>query len=198
MIPRIKDLFYKYQKNIFSILSNVSGSEYSFITESLNNITEEDITNNQHLSSYSFVISVENGVINGSRFIVGTKTDPNLFQKNATKMLKSLNIKESKPDGFQWYGVGWDIKNDEIKIYFLSKDFSQIFCKEYRRSSAQKLRDKIYQVGKFVTTMNKDGEIVEQINTDSIHHEIVDKMLGLGFNLDTYSEYQNKKTFYFD
>ena len=46
--------------------------------------------------------------------------------------------------------------------------------------------------------MKKDKETVEQINTNSIEHEIVEKMHNLGFILDTYSEYKDKKTFYFD
>lgn len=198
MIPRIKDLFYKYQKNIYSILSNVNSLEYRFITESLNNITEGDICENEHLSCYSFIISVKNKAINTSRFIVGTKTNPDLFRKNALKMLNSLNIRPKAPNGFKWYGVGWDIENDQIKIYFLKKDFSQIFCKEFRRSSGAKIREKIYQVGKYVTTMRKDEKIIEQININSLEHEIVAKMNSLGFDLDTYSEYDNKKTFYFD
>ena len=153
MLPRIKDLFYTYQKNIYSILSNTNRSEYDFVTETLGNITEEDIIHNEHLSSYSFIIAIEGSSINYSRFIVGTKTNPNLFQKNAEKMLKSLNISPKTPSGFDWYGVGWDIKNDEIKIYFLKKDLSQIHCKEYCRSSSEKIREKLYDVGKKNTKM---------------------------------------------
>lgn len=198
MLKEIKDKFYTFQKEIFPIIDSVSELEYKFIIETLSLISYDDIYENEHLSSYSYAISVCGESINPSRFIFGTKTNPNLFEKNAKKMLKSLNIEESKPDGFQWYGIGWDIKNDEIKIYFLKKDFSEIFCKEFHRSSGAKIRDKSYQVGKYVTTMRKDKKIIEQININSLEHEIVDKMNGLGFELDTYSEYNNKKTFYFD
>ncbi len=198
MLKEVKDKFYTFQKEIFPIIDSVSELEYSFIIETLSLINYDDIYKNEHLSSYSYVISVCGKFVNSSRFIFGTKTNPNLFEKSAQKMLESLNIEESKPEGFQWYGIGWDIENDEIKIYFLKKDFSEIFCKEYRRSSAKKIRDKIYQVGEYTTTMKKDKETVEQINTNSIEHEIVEKMHNLGFILDTYSEYKDKKTFYFD
>lgn len=198
MLEEVKEKFYIFQKEICPIIDLVTELEYDFIIKTVSLISEDDIYEHEHLSSYSYPISISGKSVNSSRFIFGTKTNPNLFQKNATKMLKSINIQESKPDGFQWYGIGWDIQNDEIKIYFLNKDFSQIFCKEYCRSSAKKIRDKIYQVGKHVTTMRKDEKIVEQINTNSLKHEIVNKMHNLGFNLDTYSEYNNKKTFYFD
>ena len=198
MLEEVKEKFYIFQKEVCLIIDLVSQQEYDFIVKTLSLISEDDIRENRHLSSYSYPISICDKSVNCSRFIFGTKTNPNLFQKNAQKMLKSLNIRESKPDGFQWYGIGWDIENDEIKIYFLKKDFSQIFCKEFRRSSGAKIRDKIYQVGKYVTTMRKDEKIIEQININSLEHEIVDKMNSLGFDLDTYSEYSNKKTFYFD
>lgn len=198
MLKEVKEKFYIFQKEVCLIIDLVSHQEYDFIVKTLSLISEDDIRENRHLSSYSYPISICGKSVNCSRFIFGTKTNPNLFQKNAQKMLKALNIQESEPDGFQWYGIGWDIENDEIKIYFLKKDFSQIFCKEFRRSSGAKIRDKIYQVGKYVTTMRKDEKIIEQININSLEHEIVGKMNSLGFDLDTYSEYSNKKTFYFD
>tara|TARA_E500000178_G_C17022259_1_gene756198 strand:+ start:1650 stop:2246 length:597 start_codon:yes stop_codon:yes gene_type:complete len=198
MKGRIKDLFYGYQKNMYPILSKISRLEYNFILESLGNITEEDICNNEHLSSYSFVVSIEGEESNASRFIVGTKTNPNLFQKNAEKMLKSLNIFPKSPVGFDWYGVGWDVKNDEIKIYFLKKDLSEIFCEEYSRSRSHKIRDKLYEVGQKCTKMHKNGQIIDQINSNNLEHKVVDKMVSLGFNLDTYSQYDNKTTLYFD
>jgi hypothetical protein len=179
-------------------LSNISRSEYNFILESLSNITEEDICDNEHLSSYSFVVSIEGEEINASRFIVGTKTNTDLFEKNALNMLNDLNIYPKKPDGFKWYGVGWDVKNNQIKIYFLKNNLSQIYCKEYLKSSSKKIREKLYDVGKNFTIMHKDNQTVNQINSNTYKHKIVDKMIGLGFNLDTYSEYENKVTLYFD
>ena len=198
MLPRIKELFYIYQKNIYSILSNVNVSEYNFIAESLGNITEDDICDDEHLSCYSFVISIEGGEINPSRFIIGTKTNPDLFEKNALNMLNTLNICPITPNGFKWYGVGWDIKNDQIKIYFLKNDLSQIYCKEYRRSSSEKIKEKLYDVGEKFTKMYKDDEIIDQINSNNYDHKIVNKMVSFGFNLDTYSEYKDKVTLYFD
>ena len=88
MLGRIKDLFYIYQRNMYSILSHLSESEYDFLIETLDNITQEDIDNNEHLSCYCFVISVEGSSINPSRFIVGTKTNPDLFQKKCIKYVK--------------------------------------------------------------------------------------------------------------
>jgi len=198
MLPRIKDLFYEYQKNIYPILPNISRPEYNFILESLGNITERDILDNEHLSSYSFVVSIEGEEINASRLIVGTKTNPELFEKNALSMLNNLNIFPKTPNGFKWYGVGWDIKNDQIKIYFLKNDLSQIYCEEYSRSSSGKMREKLYDVGKKSTIMHKDNETVNQINSNTYDHEVVNKMIGLGFNLDTYSQYRDKITLYFD
>jgi hypothetical protein len=179
-------------------LSNVNASEYDFIAESLGNITEEDICDDEHLSCYSFVVSIEGGEINPSRFIIGTKTNPDLFEKNALDMLNTLNICPITPNEFKWYGVGWDIKNDQIKIYFLKNDLSQIYCKEYRRSSSEKIKEKLYDVGEKFTKMYKDNEIIDQINSNNYDHKIVDKMTSFGFNLDTYSIYKNKVTLYFD
>ena len=198
MSLRTKDLFDIYQKNVYSFSSNVSVSEYDFIVESLGNITEDDIWDDEHLSCYSFVVSIEDGEINPSRFIVGTKTNPDLFEKSALNMLNTLNICPKTPKEFKWYGVGWDIKNDQIKIYFLKNDLSQIHCKEYRRSSSEKIREKIYDVGEEYTKMHKDDEIIDQVNSNNYDHEIVNKMTSLGFVLDTYSTYKNKVTLYFD
>ena len=102
------------------------------------------------------------------------------------------------PAALEWYGVGWDIKNDQIKIYFLKNDLSQIYCEEYIRSSSGKMREKLYDVGKKSTIMHKDNEAVNQINSNTYDHEVVNKMIGLGFNLDTYSQYGDKITLYFD
>ncbi len=179
-------------------MSNISRSEYDFVTETLDNVTEKDIHDNEHLSCYSFVISAEGSSINASRFIVGTKTNPDLFKKNALKMLNSLNISPKAPSDFDWYGVGWDIENDEIKIYFLKKDLSQIHCKEYCKSSSKKIREKIYDVGEKCTKMHKDNQTINQINSNMYDHEMVHKMIALGFNLDTYSNYKDKITLYFD
>jgi len=199
MIDEVKQKFYKYQKNIFSIYSHLSNEEYSFLIKTLNDICDDDINKNKHLSSYSFVISIENDKINTSRFIVGTKTKPENFKKNSIKMLKSLNISEKSPIGFQWYGIGWDINNNIIKIYFLKKDFSEIICKEYARYPSKKIREKKYNVGIKTTIMEKDGQKIEQINNfKKFEHEILKKMLDLGFSLDTYSKYDKKITLYFD
>ena len=80
------------------------------------------------------------------------------------------------------------------------KDFSEIKCKEYQRSSALKIREKEYKTGVETTKMKKDGETVKQINAnkESFDYEIVHKMTRLGFAIDTYSEYSNKLTIYFD
>ena len=160
--------------------------------------SEDDIWDNEHLSCYSFAIDIKGEEINPSRFIVGTKTNSDLFEKSALNMLNTLNICPKTPNEFKWYGVGWDIKNDQIKIYFLKNDLSQIYCKEYIRSSCEKLREKIYDVGKESTKMHKDDETIDQVNSNNYEHKIVDKMTSLGFVLDTYSTYKNKVTLYFD
>ena len=202
MLDEIKNKFYNYQKNIFSIISSVNDQEYEFILKTLSLITEKDLEEKAHISAYSFpiIIHKNSNKINPSRITVGTKTNFVIFRKNAISMLNSLNISETAPEGFNWYGVGWDIENDEIKLYFLKKDFSEIKCKEYQRSSALKIREKQYKTGVETTKMEKDGEIVEQINVnkESFDHEIVNKMTKLGFAIDTYSEYSNKLTIYFD
>jgi len=202
MLDEIKNKFYKYQKNIFSLISSVSEQEYEFILNTISSIAKEDIEENAHVSAYSFPITINknSSKINSSRITVGTKTDFKVFRKKALSMLSSLNISEVAPRGFNWYGVGWDIENDEIKIYFLKKDFSEIECKEYQRSSALKIREKKYKIGETITKMEKDGEIIKQLNTNQrqFDHEIAKKMIDLGFAVDTYSEYGDKLTIYFD
>lgn len=202
MLDEIKNKFYKFQKNIFSIISSVSDQEYKFILKTLSLITEKDLEEKAHISAYSFpiIIHKNSNKVNPSRITVGTKTNFEAFRKDASKMLNCLGIKEKAPHGFEWYGVGWDIENDEIKIYFLKKDFSEIRCKEYQRSSALKIREKKYKTGVITTEMQKDGEIVKQINAnkESFGYEIITKMTDLGFAIDTYSEYNDKLTIYFD
>lgn len=202
MLDEIKNKFYKYQKNIFSLISSVSQQEYEFILNTISSITKEDIEENAHISAYSFPITINknSNKINSSRITVGTKTNFKVFRKNALSMLNSLNISEVAPRGFNWYGIGWDIENDEIKIYFLKKDFSEIKCKEYQRSSASKIREKKYKIGVITTEMEKDGKIIKQLNTNKrqFDYEIVKKMIDLGFVVDTYSEYSDKLTIYFD
>lgn len=202
MLYEIKNKFYKYQKNIFSIISSVSDQEYEFILNTLSLITKKDLEKKAHISAYSFpiIIHKNSNKINPSRITVGTKTNFRVFGRNASLMLNSLNISETAPKGFEWYGIGWDIENDEIKIYFLKKDFSEIKCKEYQRSSALKIREKEYKIGVETTKMKKDGETIKQINAnkESFDYEIVHKMTSLGFSIDTYSEYTDKLTVYFD
>lgn len=201
MTAEIKELFFIFQKEIFPIMLHVTEEEYSFMLDTINQISSEDIEENKHLSVYSFAICKENEKENCSRFVFGTKTKPARFQKKASSMLKSLGIKERAPKGFQWYGVGWDIEEDRIKIYFIKKDFSEIVCKEYCRSSAEKTQEKFYKVEEKVTIMKKGEQEVQQINDDA--KDVSDcaaatKMKNLGFDLDTYSCYGGKTTYYFD
>ena len=135
MLKEIKDKFYTFQKEIFPIIDSVSEAEYSFIIETLSLINNDDIYENEHLSSYSYPISVCSKSVNYSRFIFGTKTNTNLFQKNAQKMLKSLD-KQGLLDmkgpyvATVGYPVGMPgstntikiLNEDEIKYYLNLKD----------------------------------------------------------------------------
>lgn len=198
MTSEHKAKFFNFQKNIFPIISNVSAEEYSFISAVVEMMEEEDIESNDHLSAYSYPVSIEDGRVNYSRFIFGTKTKPEKFGQMAKAMLFNQNIEEDPPEEYKWYGIGWDIQNKQIKVYHLSEDNSKIICNEYVRTLGTKLRTKKYQVGKEKTVMEKEGKLIEQVNGEKIHNQVVERMTDLGFELDTYSQYDKKLTLYFD
>lgn len=207
-----------FDKHFFNLGSNLSIEENLFIHKCINNIKEEDIFINEHISVYTFCPSINDiGVINYGRFAFGKKSKDKIFHNLVEELFYFLKIVVyEKKEDFFYYGVGWDYNNNLIKLYQLSSDYSKIYCEEYlmdRQNFSNNCisKKKEYSVGINNTTMKKDGLNVNQINLDrsgrsSIGqkfenkqaNDLCDRMNSLGFSLDTYSIYNNTTTLYFD
>jgi hypothetical protein len=205
-----------YDKNVFPINKSLSKVELDFILNSIKISTPKDFSINQHISNYTYCIKIKDNEVNKGRFAFGSKTKPQKFKELCAPMLEMFSINHKPREGFNYYGIGWDIKENIFKIYELSKDSSAIFCEEYEvnRSSNESvfLKKKLYKVGVETTLMEKDGELIKQINIgqetpNGKESEVsvkfpkakilVKEMSSLGFVLDTYSVYDDSLNMYF-
>jgi len=201
-----------YNSNFFDFKNNLFTEEINFIHRSIKNISAEDIFLHEHISVYTFCPQVlPSGDINYGRFAFGKKTENETFNQITLELFSFFNLKLKPKKNFFFYGVGWDYRNNLIKLYKLSFDYENILCLEYfvDRSDFNNnklLRKKMYNIGKKTTVMHKDDLNIEQINLTKskkiFNHKPVDKfcevMEKLNFNLDTYSLYNNITTLYFD
>lgn len=208
----------KYYKNIYDIKSNISSYEYEFYIKWVNKLCHIDTTVYKQISPYmmSWIIN-KNGDINYSRFAIGTLTKNEDFMIDCKELLDKMNINTSDinvPYYYKWYGFAWDIENKLIKIYLLNKQGTKIICYEYKVerinkniSSGKIFKIKRYEVFDSVTIMHKNGTDVHQINSSSLPDHLIKKynigdkfkeMKNNSWDLDTYSEYEDKLTLYFE
>lgn len=201
-----------YNFHFFQLNKHLFPEEISFIELAAKNITLKDFYSRQHISAYTFCPQIlDSGQVNYGRFAFGKKTEDKNYKNITFELFDFLKIKITTAKNFFIYGVGWDYENNLIKLYQLSHDYKKIDCKEYKicRSDFDKnklFKSKSYDVGEKVTTMNKDGNEVEQINLDASSPAFEDETINalwremdtFDFRLDTYSIYNNKTTLYFD
>ena len=209
-----------YHSEVYPILDKISEPEIEFIYSYIKISSKKERDENMHISPYTYCISIEkiNGNINSSRFAFGTKKNHDELEDNIKKLAKNIGL-DNLPDknGNLWYGVGWDLEENIIKFYTISKDNKTMICYVYKteRDSKNNITSikydtkKNYDVNKNTTYMYKNGKTVEQHNKipklDNTYYqkypeivELIDDMNKRGFDLDTYSEYDNKLNLYFD
>ena len=212
-----KGLYLDYNTNIFPIKKHITNEEHKFIIRWMDKISINDVSNDPHISTVIIsIILHKNGKMNKSRLAIGTKTKHKEFKQEALQLLKNMNIYHELPSNFKYYGIGWDIEDELLKIYGLNEDNSEIICYVFNiiRDNNKVIEStyesqKTYNVNKHKTVMLKNGKTVEQINIENNlpkkyfkNYPKVEKltkdMNNIGYELDTYSEYDNKLTLYFD
>jgi hypothetical protein len=209
-----------YDEEVYPIRSEISKSELDFIYNYIKMSSLNDMFKDTHISpyTYSMKISKLNGTINSSRFAFGTKNNHKEIEKNIKQLAKKIGITDlSKESNDLWYGVGWDLEDNIIKFYTISRDKKTLICYVYKTTRDDKkniiktkyLSKKTYDVNKDKTYMFKNGKTVEQYNSvpkiDNVYYnkypqlkEIISDMDNRGFYLDTYSDYDNFLNLYFE
>lgn len=208
-----------FDSNVYPIRSKLSKPELDFIYQYIHTCSESDVTSDKHISSYTYGISLlDNGIENRSRFAFGTKTNFDKMRENMQDLASHIGISTLPVDNTHlWNGVGWDVVNKELKFYLLSKDKLTMVCYVYtvERDSNNNIihtefKDtKLYSVDKTVTLMRKGDITVKQYNdisriTKQMYttypklKRTIGRMKRYGYNLDTFSEYNNQINLYFD
>lgn len=209
-----------YDKEVYPIRTELSEIELDFIYNYIKYSNANEHNEDTHISSYTYSMKISkiDGHVNSSRFAFGTKYNNREIAKNIEELSVKLGIKYIPKDSRDnWGGVGWDLEDKIIKFYTISNDKKTMVCYVYRTTRDEKkniintkyLSKKTYDVNKEKTYMFKDGKTVEQYNNvpkvDNIYYkkypklkEIISDMNKRGFKLDTYSDYNNFLTLYFD
>ena len=208
-----------FNEKIYPLSDKLTKSENDFIDKWIRKLENDDIKQKKHISSFTLSITLnKDGPVNKSRFGIGTKTKHKDFKNDIMKLLKQFEVETFLPDGYKYYGIAWDISDNLIKLYGLNDEDTKILCKVYnvKRDKNNNITnitfnsDKNYKVGKEKTIMNKNGKNISQYNTSSMMlpnlfykeysklNDIMRKMKDNKYNLDTYSEYDNKLNLYFD
>ncbi len=209
-----------YDEEVYPIRTEISKPELDFIYNYIKMSSLKDQNEDTHISpyTYSMKISKLNGTINSSRFAFGTKSNHKEIEKNIKQLVKKIGITDlSKESNDLWYGVGWDLEDNIIKFYTISRDKKTLGCYVYKtmrddEKNIIKIKyssKKTYDVNKDKTYMFKNGKTVEQYNSvpkiDNVYYnkypqlkEIISDMDKRGFYLDTYSDYDNFLNLYFE
>tara|TARA_Y100000991_G_scaffold214535_1_gene202508 strand:+ start:1219 stop:1953 length:735 start_codon:yes stop_codon:yes gene_type:complete len=209
--------FKEYNELIYPISLKITNDENIFISKWINKLKKDDIEKNPNISTYMIGFTIDkNNFVNRSRFGIGTLSYHNEFKKDCIKFLNSYQINLKEPNGYLWYAVAWDIFDNLYKVYLLSKDKKKIICYVYKvkRSKKNSIIDivlsdkKYYNVGKKKTIMYKNRKKILQVNSTTLPSVyikryptsaiILKNMINDGWDLNTYSEYDNKLNLYFD
>ena len=213
-------LFKIYNEKIYPFMKKISHDEQIFIEKTLNNMNTRDIRENKHISPYSFSFCIDKNKnkTNYSRFNIGNKSNQNIFKKDVKELLDKLEIRIDKPQAYNWYGIGWDLEENIIKIHMINKRNKKIICYVYdvERGRNNNVKNttlhssKTYLIGVEKTTMLKQGKSINQFNIQNNFNskhlkikypetdKIIKDMNKKGFDIDSYSEYDNKLNLYFD
>ena len=209
--------FNEYNKHIYPLQNKISSEEKNFIVKWIKKIGYRDIQNDKHISSYMFGFTIDKkGKINRSRFGIGTLSFYRDFKDDCQMLLRQMNIDLNEPKGFLWYFMAWDIEKKILKVYFKNKENTNIISHVYQLDrddnneikKATKLFIKKYLVNKDTNIMFLDKRKVTQINSEHLPIKLIKKypksrfiindMFNKGWDLYTYSDYDNKLTLYFD
>jgi hypothetical protein len=219
-IPRknlLRGRYDTYITHVFPFHRKISMVEQTYISAmTRNHDFYKEFSRGFEISPYSFciVIDKKSNKVNLTKVNIGSVE--NDITKNVTRVLHALGIHDPicSPN-YKYYGIGWDLVDKIIKFYTLSKDRTKIECHVYRVERNENndiikttfLTKKKYTVGEKNTVMYKDGKEINQVNVSRIkkhdaHHPLantwINKMHDLDFTLDTYSEYNDTISLYFD
>ena len=167
-----------YDEEVYPIRREISKPELDFIYNYIKMSSLKDNAEDTHISpyTYSMKISKLSRGINSSRFAFGTKTKNNHkeVENNIKQLAKKIGITDlSKESNDLWYGVGWDLEDNIIKFYTISRDKKIFICYVYNTTRDDEkniikityLSKKTYDVNKNTTYMFKNGKTVEQYNS---------------------------------
>jgi hypothetical protein len=139
-----KDIFNWHCQNIYPFHKRLTKNELKYIHNCINLswtelfrflfIFHDEII--LRLSFFSYSHRVTKGNINKSRIAYGSVMSPNQAYKFSLPILKERKIKIPCSVGSNLFfgGLGWDIDNNEFKIYYRFDDFDKLLD-EYRKLS---------------------------------------------------------------
>jgi len=213
----LSDAYGIYNNHIYPFDTKISTEEQRYIYSVINRYDHrKEFENTYDISPYSFSITVEkdSDKVNLSRVNIGSvEKDIDVY---VNRLLQYIHVDESLcAQGYKYYGVGWDLDDDIIKFYTLSKDKRKIECYVYKvkRNYQNEITKSIfktkktYNVGDTITIMHKDGKRVQQVNLprptavdtyNNVANKYIKIMQRHGFIVDTYSDYDGKINLYFD
>lgn len=208
--------FKEYNNKIYPLKQKVSNDEILFIVKWIKKIGYRDLKDKKNISSYMFGFTIdENGVVNKSRFGIGTLSFYQDFKDDCQVLLRSMNIDIYEPKDYLWYFIAWDIDKEIIKVYFKNKTCTKIICHVYKIErhnrkvkNVKKLYIKKYIVNNQTNVMFLDDQEIIQFNVEKLPLKIANKypnskliikeMANNGWDLYNYSNYNKKLTLYFD
>ena len=205
-----------YNENIFPIEKKITKQENDFIKKWINMLEENDISKFEHISTYMIGCTIfKDGHVNKSRFGIGTLTKHKEFKKDCLKIFGKYNIEFKEPPDYLWHFLAWDIEDKILKVYLIHKNKTKIISYVY---SVNRNQNKIYEIyfsykknyiiDKSKTLMFKNKKVISQVNAEVLplylkkkytkSKEFISLMIKNKWDLNTYSEYDNKLNLYFD
>ncbi len=133
--------------NSISIIDQLLPEEISYLNKYFS-ITGQEFLNfgffgnwtGNRMSSYTYSHRSKDGTIDSLRFRVGTTSQPQELLFDAIRVLKargidlpknilqnrSLDTAPSESKGLQFYGLGWDLRKSQFKVYYMMDSFAAI------------------------------------------------------------------------
>ena len=215
MTERLINLFNIYNTS-FGFMSKLTVEEEDFIIKSLK-LVKKDNLENKDVLPYNFGVRLNRGddKINCSRFNIATLNNNKKFEKNILEMLNDIGIDIKENRNYNYYGVGWDLEENKIKVNMIHEHKRRMVCYSYKVvRDKKKIVDtefidmKYYIMTKGTFLMFKKGETIKYDNNVKIKNsvkldypncmEVVKTMEDKGFKLRSYSNYNNTLNLYFD
>lgn len=207
--------FKSYNNSIYPLTDKITCDEKIFIEKWIKRLNDRDIKMNKNIIPYKIGFTIDKkNYVNRSRFTIGTLTYYREFKRDCLNILKKYQINLIEPKNYLWHAMAWDINDSLLKVYLINSQISKIICYVYKVKRNKKtiididLSDtKYYSIGKNKTILYKKNKKVVQVKNDTLPYiynkrypnslVILRNMNNEGWDLNSYSEYDNKLNLYF-